>query len=343
MGLLRVRRPADAAGARDLDGRLGAGVRRALRHRDHRRCAARWPRSTPGSDVAAGLKEEQPHHRERQPQLGAQRADRGAGGLLLHAADRRRPDGPQLHPAAAGGPGLRAAARLRRGHRSQLVASIRSATQQRPRCGRRHHAADQTPGVLSAAVSSSFPDGCRRRRGGSPCLPDRRRQPAETEMPPLQSRQRVTPDYFRTLGIPLIAGRAFREFDTEESSRWRSVNRSLARRTWKNEDPVGSRITFDGEHWMQIVGIVGDVRSSAAGSRPEQLYRPMAQSLAGSVLVRTVGDPETLTARCAALSRMPIRRWRSQGGDAGRGPHRSGRVAADHRAVCSACSPPWRW
>ena len=38
------------------------------------------------------------------------------------------------------------------------------------------------------------------------------------------------------------------------------VNRSLARRTWKNEDAVGKRITFDGEHFLEIVGVVGDVR-----------------------------------------------------------------------------------
>jgi hypothetical protein len=38
------------------------------------------------------------------------------------------------------------------------------------------------------------------------------------------------------------------------------VNRSLARCTWENEDAVGERITFDGEHFLEIVGVVGDVR-----------------------------------------------------------------------------------
>jgi putative ABC transport system permease protein len=82
----------------------------------------------------------------------------------------------------------------------------------------------------------------------------------DTEMPPVQSVRRVTPDYFRTVGIPLIAGRAFRDSDTEESPMVILVNRSLARRTWKNEDALGKRITFDGEHYLEIVGVVGDVR-----------------------------------------------------------------------------------
>ena len=73
------------------------------------------------------------------------------------------------------------------------------------------------PGVLSAAVSSSFPMDADNVGGGRPLrfrvFGDNR---PETEMPPVQSVRRVTPDYFRTVGIPLIAGRAFRESDTED-------------------------------------------------------------------------------------------------------------------------------
>jgi putative ABC transport system permease protein len=128
-------------------------------------------------------------------------------------------------------------------------------------------------------------------------------------MPPVQSVRRVTPDYFRTVGIPLIAGRAFRDSDTEESPMVILVNRSLARRTWKNEDAVGKRITFDGEHFLEIVGVVGDVREfGPREDAPVQLYRPMRQDpFAGNVLVRTASDAELLipAVRRAVLEANP--------------------------------------
>ena len=87
------------------------------------------------------------------------------------------------------------------------------------------------------------------------------------------------------------------------------VNRSLARRTWKNEDAVGKRITFDGEHFLEIVGVVGDVREfGPREDAPVQLYRPMAQDpFAGNVLVRTAADPELLipAVRRAVLEANP--------------------------------------
>jgi predicted permease len=166
------------------------------------------------------------------------------------------------------------------------------------------------PGVLSAAVSSSFPMDADNVGGGRPLrfrvFGDNR---PETEMPPVQSVRRVTTDYFRTVGIPLVAGRAFRESDTETAPMVVLVNRSLARRTWKNEDAVGKRITFDGEHFLEIVGIVGDVREfGPREDAPIQLYRPMAQApFAGNVLVRTSADPELLipAVRRAVLDANP--------------------------------------
>ncbi len=166
------------------------------------------------------------------------------------------------------------------------------------------------PGVLSAAVSSSFPMDADNVGGGRVlrfrAFGDNR---PDTEMPPVQSVRRVTPDYFRTVGIPLIAGRAFRDSDTEDSPLVVLVNQSMARRTWKNEDAVGKRITFDGEHFMEIVGVVGDVREfGPREDAPVQLYRPMAQDpFAGNVLVRTAADPELLipAVRRAVLEANP--------------------------------------
>ena len=97
---------------------------------------------------------------------------------------------------------------------------------------------------------------------------------------------------------------------------------------------------------LEIVGVVGDVREfGPREDAPVQLYRPMVQDpFAGNVLVRTAGGSGT------ADPRRPPRRTGGQSGvrggegeDAGRSPLGSSGVAADHRAACSASSPPWRW
>jgi predicted permease len=166
------------------------------------------------------------------------------------------------------------------------------------------------PGVISVALSSSFPMDAGNQGNGRTArfrvFGDNR---PDTEMPPVQSIRRVTPDYFRTVGIPLIAGRAFRESDTEDAPPVVLLNRSLARRTWNNEDAVGKRITFDGEHFMEIVGVVGDVREFGPREvATSQLYRPMTQDpFVANVLVRTATDPELLipAVRRAVLEANP--------------------------------------
>jgi putative ABC transport system permease protein len=72
--------------------------------------------------------------------------------------------------------------------------------------------------------------------------------------------------YFRTMGIPLIRGRMFREQDDWSAPHVAVISSSLARQRWPNQDPIGQQIEFgnmDGNlKPMTIVGIVGDVRAS---------------------------------------------------------------------------------
>lgn len=77
------------------------------------------------------------------------------------------------------------------------------------------------------------------------------------------------------------------------------VSRSLARKRWGAQDPVGRRITFNGERWITIVGVVGDVKEFGLGREaPEQLYTPLAQSgMPSSILLRTAGDPAALSSQ----------------------------------------------
>jgi len=85
----------------------------------------------------------------------------------------------------------------------------------------------------------------------------------------------ATPDYFRALGIPLLGGRFFRDSDTAKSPNVLVINRALAQRYWRGEDPIGKRVCFCDDHpkdsdWTTIVGIVGDVKDTPekAGAEP---------------------------------------------------------------------------
>lgn len=113
----------------------------------------------------------------------------------------------------------------------------------------------------------------------------------------------VTPGYLETLKVPLLAGRGITEADRQGSRPVALVDRAMAERTWPGESPLGARITFSGvdaeeEDWMEVVGVVGNVRHADLGTDPEaQIYLPMAQAPfdTATLLLRTTGDPEALT------------------------------------------------
>ena len=92
---------------------------------------------------------------------------------------------------------------------------------------------------------------------------------------------RCSPDYFRTMRIPLLKGRYFDERDVGQSQSVVIVNETFARRFWPDEDAVGKRISFSGPDgpWSNIVGVVGDIRhlrlEAEAGL---EMYRPYSQS-----------------------------------------------------------------
>jgi putative ABC transport system permease protein len=112
----------------------------------------------------------------------------------------------------------------------------------------------------------------------------------------------VEPNYFRTLGIALVAGRDFTEQDDSKSGPVVIVNHALARRFFPNQNPIGKHVRpgigngyGPGEPPMrEIVGVIGDVKQSGldAQAAPE-VYAPLAQSPFGTMflVVRTVNDP----------------------------------------------------
>ncbi|MFP5264638.1 MAG: ABC transporter permease [Blastocatellia bacterium] len=113
---------------------------------------------------------------------------------------------------------------------------------------------------------------------------------------------RISPAYFRTLGVPLLKGREFTAHDTREAPGVVIVNDSFARRYFPDEDALGKRLEYDrgGDPLrVTIVGVVADSRRTGFDSdvRPEA-YLPHTQSVATfmALVVRTDGDPLSLAA-----------------------------------------------
>jgi len=108
----------------------------------------------------------------------------------------------------------------------------------------------------------------------------------------------ATPDYFRTVGIPLLEGRYFSEADDADAPRVIVINKSMADRYWPDADAVGKRVRLWGETRM-IAGIVGDLKDSPGELRakPGFFFPVNQQAQSGLVLVvRTERDPISLLA-----------------------------------------------
>jgi predicted permease len=115
------------------------------------------------------------------------------------------------------------------------------------------------PGVRSAAVVSHMPFGGS--SGGGFLIEDRlASDPREWDA----EFRAVSRDYFRTMGIPILAGRSLTAQDTANGPLVAVINKAMAQRFWPNDSPLGKRIRRRSGPvelpWLTIVGIAGDVR-----------------------------------------------------------------------------------
>ena len=118
----------------------------------------------------------------------------------------------------------------------------------------------------------------------------------------------ITPDYMRAMGIPLIKGRLFTDYDGDQTAKVLLINETLARRFFPGKDPIGRRLhlginDINGE----IVGVVGDVRDRALNREalPEYYVSYLQVPLSSmSITARTrTGDPLDLAASLRAAVR----------------------------------------
>jgi putative ABC transport system permease protein len=154
------------------------------------------------------------------------------------------------------------------------------------------------PDVQSVAAVNALPfSGV----GGSRTFHIQGREPKRPEDQPEEQLRIVTDGYFQTMRIPVVKGREFTDRDRLSGPRVALVNQALARKHFREESPIGRRVSFSRNepHWYEIVGIVANIkhRGLDAADRPE-LYVPYRQPLFANwtvrpmqVVVRTAGDP----------------------------------------------------
>jgi putative ABC transport system permease protein len=109
----------------------------------------------------------------------------------------------------------------------------------------------------------------------------------------------ITPTYFETMGIPIIAGRGFTAADHASASPVAVISDASAKKFWPNSSPLGVRIAFSDNTWRTIVGVVGDVRHWGLLVPPNpMLYLPQEQMSSPflTFVLKTGLDPLSLTA-----------------------------------------------
>ncbi len=168
------------------------------------------------------------------------------------------------------------------------------------------------PGVEWAAVSSRPPvHGGRRQTfavDGRPALaPDQEPRAGDIL---------ISADYFSTMGIPVIRGRAFTEQDAGGSPPVAIVSETLARQIFPGEDPIGRRIRLNERSpmtccaaagpvenvWREIVGVAGDIRQANLDEAPAAtIYRPFTQIVEHDMFLMVRTRTERDMARVASL------------------------------------------
>ena len=154
------------------------------------------------------------------------------------------------------------------------------------------------PGVQSAALVNYLPLGGA--NSSDSYLVEGEPEPAPGQEH--DGRYRVaTPDYFRSMDISVLRGRGFTEHDKADTVRVVVVNETLARKHWPGQDPLGRRIRFygplDEAPWMEVVGVVKDVKHELDNPVTPEYYLPHAQDPWNAMVLvaRTSVDPALLS------------------------------------------------
>lgn len=157
------------------------------------------------------------------------------------------------------------------------------------------------PGVRAAGVSSGIPFGAGSYTT-SPVIAQQSVQPPDT--PAAIDWRMVSGSYFKTMSIPLLRGRGFTDSDGPNSPPVSIVSQETAKKLWGDADPIGRTFyrAADPKTVFTVVGVVGDVRSTALNQQSPALYYPIAWHIGQyrpkvvvmDIVVRSQGSPEPL-------------------------------------------------
>jgi putative ABC transport system permease protein len=154
----------------------------------------------------------------------------------------------------------------------------------------------ELPGITSAAMVQSMP----MRGDYLLSFEIQGRAPSKPGESPSANHRAISPDYFRTLGIPLLRGRTFTDRDAEKAPMVAIVDDAFVRRYFPDEDPIGRGLDIGNgtDGYYQIVGVVGDVHYDSLDAKATPtMYVPFRQDVFSSmwVIARTAGDPAQLS------------------------------------------------
>jgi macrolide transport system ATP-binding/permease protein len=125
-------------------------------------------------------------------------------------------------------------------------------------------------------------------------------QPPPEEQPTVEYNE-VGPDYFATMGIPLVSGREFTRADDKKAALVALVNETMAAQYWRGRNPIGERVQVKGR-WMQVVGVAKDSKYQSVRETPKPFfYVPLRQNFSrgAGLYIRTPLSPQTMATALA--------------------------------------------
>ncbi len=151
------------------------------------------------------------------------------------------------------------------------------------------------PGVTAAAVTTQLPFD-QTNHGMAMWIDGFTTDPNKLELFELR---KVTPEFFKAMGIPLRQGRAFNDGDQANGLPVAIISETAAKKYWANRQAVGGQLRFPWPGWMSVVGVVADIRNNdLKESELPAIYVPYDQvpELPFAIVVRATGEPATTTA-----------------------------------------------
>jgi putative ABC transport system permease protein len=139
------------------------------------------------------------------------------------------------------------------------------------------------PGVMSVSWATNLPLWGRQTNG----VVIKGREPQPKSLGITSILNTVGLDYFTTIGVPILQGRAFTRDDREGSAPVAIINDTMARQYWPGQDPLGKLIKLPDENsFRRIVGVAKTANYQTLGEQPQPcIYIPLRQNLSGSMVL----------------------------------------------------------